>query len=115
MKGAGRGVCGSAVAVLAAGAQALVRQASNPAFIGRHTGTARKGRQRSCVSKSWDIPAVLTYFTLDSSNFCWPVRTRRVREAARHWRPRTPAMAAGLSDHIWPLSEWLTFPGVQRK
>jgi len=25
----------------------------------------------------------------------------------------TPAMAAGLTDHIWSLHEWLTYPAVQ--
>jgi hypothetical protein len=24
-------------------------------------------------------------------------------------------MAAGLTDHVWPLWEWLTFPTVQRE
>jgi hypothetical protein len=23
---------------------------------------------------------------------------------------RTPAMAAGLADHVWTLQEWLTYP-----
>ena len=26
------------------------------------------------------------------------------------WRPRTPAMAAGLADHVRSLHEWLTYP-----
>src|SRR6516165_1045814 len=30
------------------------------------------------------------------------------------WQPRTPAMAAGLADHVWSLDEWLTLPAVQR-
>ncbi len=25
-------------------------------------------------------------------------------------RPRTPGMAAGLTDHIWSLKEWCTYP-----
>ena len=29
--------------------------------------------------------------------------------------PQTPAMAAGLTDHVWSLWEWLTFPAVQRE
>jgi hypothetical protein len=29
--------------------------------------------------------------------------------SARAWRPRTPAMAAGLTDHIWSLREVLRF------
>jgi hypothetical protein len=26
---------------------------------------------------------------------------------AKRWHPRTPAMAAGLTDHVWPLREVL--------
>ena len=26
------------------------------------------------------------------------------------WQRRTPAMAAGLTDHVWTLKEWITFP-----
>lgn len=115
-----RVVFGTAVAVLAALAQSLVSQAINTAFIERQNGTdrnrnARKVRKSYCFSKNWDVHEAVTYFTMYSYNFCWPVRTLRVREADGHWRQRTPAMAAGLSDHIWTLTEWLTFPGVQRK
>ena len=28
--------------------------------------------------------------------------------ASRRWQPRTPAMAAGLTDHIWTVKELLT-------
>jgi hypothetical protein len=31
------------------------------------------------------------------------------------WRPRTPAMAAGLTDHVWSIREWITLPAVQRR
>ena len=48
-----------------------------------------------------------------SYNFCWPVRTLRRRDDEGVWRKRTPAMAAGLADHLWSLKEWLTFPAVQ--
>jgi len=115
-----RVVFGSAVAVLAALAQSLVSKAINTAFVERHHGTdrnrnARTVRKSYCFSQNWATHEALTYFTMYSYNFCWPVRTLRVREADGQWRQRTPAMAAGLSDHIWPLSEWLTFPSVQRK
>jgi hypothetical protein len=29
--------------------------------------------------------------------------------SARTWRPRTPAMAAGLTDHVWSLKEVLLY------
>ena len=25
----------------------------------------------------------------------------------------TPAMVAGLTDHVWSMEEWLAFPSVQ--
>jgi hypothetical protein len=31
------------------------------------------------------------------------------RDAAKRWRPCTPAMAAGLTDHVWTLREVLLF------
>jgi hypothetical protein len=115
-----RVVFGTAVAVLAALAQSLVSKAINTAFIERHNRTdrnrnARKVRKSYCFSKNWDVHEAVTYFTLYSYNFCWPVRTLRVRAADGRWRQRTPAMAAGLATHIWTLSEWLTFPGVQQR
>jgi hypothetical protein len=111
---------GTVLGVMAALAQSGVSTARNTAFVERPNGTdrnrkARKVRKSYGCSKNWDVHEALTYFTLYSSNFCWPVRTLRVRDAEGHWRQRTPAMAAGLSDHIWTLFEWLTFPGVQRK
>jgi len=27
----------------------------------------------------------------------------------RRWQPRTPAMAAGLTDHVWATDEWLSY------
>ena len=38
----------------------------------------------------------------------WPVRTLRV-EDDEGWQARTPAMAAGLADHVWSLREWLAY------
>ena len=26
------------------------------------------------------------------------------------WQARTPAMAAGLSNHVWSVKEWITYP-----
>ena len=50
-----------------------------------------------------------------SYNFCWTVRTLREKGPDNTWVQRTPAMVAGLTDHVWSLSEWLAYPAVQRK
>jgi IS1 family transposase len=75
---------------------------------------ARKGRKTYRFSKDWDVHASVTALTMYSYNFCWAVRTLRERDSQGKWQQRTPAMVAGLADHVWTLEEWLTLPGVQR-
>lgn len=75
---------------------------------------ARKGRKTYRFSKDWEVQAAMTAYTMSSYNFCWPVRTPRQRGPAGRWQPKTPAMAAGLADHVWSLDEWLTLPAAQR-
>jgi IS1 family transposase len=115
-----RVIFGTVVGVMAALALSQVSKAINIAFVERHHGTdrhrnARKSRRSYGFSKNWEVHEAITYFTIYSYNFCWLVRTLRVKGTNGHWQQRTPAMAAGLADHIWTLSEWLTFPGAQRK
>src|SRR5262249_6742256 len=88
-------------------------------YVERHTATdrhrnARKGRKTYRFSKDWEVHEAVTAFTMYSYNFCWSVRTLRRRAGKAQWQQRTPAMAAGLTDHVWSLEEWLTLPGVQR-
>jgi hypothetical protein len=42
------------------------------------------------------------------------VRTLRVPVGEQEYQQRTPAMAAGLTDHIWTIREWATYPAVKR-
>ncbi len=93
-------------------------QAISTSYVERHNATdrhrnARKGRKTYRFSKDWEIHEAMTTFTMYSYNFCWPVRTLRQKDEQGPWRQRTPAMVAGLTDHIWSLEEWLTLPAVQ--
>jgi IS1 family transposase len=113
-----RVVFGTQAEVAAAIEASAVSKTINTAFVERHNGTdrnrnARKVRKSYCFSKDWDVHNAMTYFTRYSYNFCWPVRTLRVQDKNDRWLSRTPAMVAGLADHVWSLSEWLTFPVVQ--
>jgi hypothetical protein len=90
----------------------------NTSFVERQHATdrgqnARKSRRTYRFSKDWQVHESMTYFTLYRYNFCWPVRTLRVASEDGRWRKRTPAMAAGLADHVWSLKEWLSFPAIQ--
>jgi len=48
-----------------------------------------------------------------SDNFCWAVRTLEDRDEQGRVRQRSPAMAAGLADHVWTMRGWITMPSVQ--
>jgi len=114
-----RVVFGTAAAVAAALAASTVSAAVNTCFVERHNGTdrnrcSRKVRKSYGFSKDWEVHRAATAFSYFSYNFCWPVRTPRVKGDDDHWRARTPAMAAGLTGHVWSLREWLTLPAVHR-
>ena len=115
-----RVIFGTELAVKEALEKSQVSRSINTAFIERQNGTdrnrnGRKARKTYCFSKDWDIHEAVTYFTMYCYNFCWMVRTLSQRNADGHWQDRTPAMAAGLTDHVWSLAEWLKFPTVQRE
>ena len=92
----------------------------NTAFVERYNGTdrhqnARKVRKSYRFSKDWDVHEAATFFSAYSYNFCWPVRTLRAQSADGSWRPPcSPAMSAGLADHVWSLCEWVTLPAAER-
>ncbi len=115
-----RAVFGTMAAVLAALGESSVSRWVNTSFLERQNATdrhrnARKVRTTYTFSKDWRVHEAMTYFTLYSDNFCWPVRTLTERDEVGRLRRRTPAMAAGLADHVWTMREWITMPCVQRR
>ncbi len=95
-----------------------VSRAVNTSFIERQHGTdrgqnARKARKTYRFSKDWRVHEAMSYYTLYRYNFCWVVRTLRQRDDKGRWQRRTPALAAGLTDHVWTTREWVSFPAVQ--
>jgi len=114
-----RVIFGTMAAVASALARSGVGRTINTSFVERHNGTdrhhnARKARKTYRFSKDWRYHEAVTYFTMYSYNFCWPVRTLRAPDEEGRWKRRTPAMAAGLSDHVWSLSEWIRLPVMLR-
>jgi len=108
------------VAMLAAALGLSARSTRvNTSFIERLNGTdrhrnARKARKTYRFSKDGPTHDAVGYFAAYSYNFCRPVRTLAERDPGGATRPRTPAMAAGLADHVWSLAEWLALPANQR-
>lgn len=115
-----RVVFGTRAAVRAVLAKSKASRWINTSFLERQNATdrhhnARKARKTYTFSKDWRVHESMTYFTMYSCNFCWPVRTLRERDDQGRWRLKTPGMAAGLTDHVWTMREWITMPGVQRR
>ncbi len=114
-----RVVLGTMAAVVAALGKSKASRAINTSFVERQNGTdrhrnARKARKTYRFGKDWRYHESVTYLTMYVYNFCWPVGTLRVKDDQGRWQKRSPAMAAGLADHVWSIPEWLAFPSVRR-
>ena len=111
-----RVIFGTAAAVQAALARSGVSRTVNTAFVERHNGTdrnrnARKARKTCASRKDWWIHRAVTFFTMYSYNFCWPVRTLKAKGDARLKPPAM--MMARLTDHVCGrFAEWLRRPAV---
>jgi len=107
-----RTIFGTKEQVQAALSMSKCSQHVNTSFIERQNGTdrnrnSRKVRKSYCFSKDWDIHRAATCLTMYSYNFCWSVRTLRRPDGGKG--QCSPAMAAGLTDHLWTLREWLRY------
>ena len=96
----------------------------NTAFVERLHLTIRQhvaavGRRVSTLCKGEDGRRQQLALYHCYSNFCLPHAGLRQplplpeptngTGSAKQWRPQTPAMAAGLTDHVWTLREVLLF------
>src|SRR5688572_24028889 len=81
----------------------------NATFRAHRAPLARRGRAiaRTETALTAGIGLVGT-----ADHFCWPHDSRRLLappDAPRPWHQRTPARAAGRTDHGWTLLELLPF------
>jgi hypothetical protein len=70
----------------------------------------RLARKTLAFSKQLDMYRASATWEDLVYNLARPLKTLRleVNDAHRRWQPRSPAMAAGLSDHVWTVKELLT-------
>jgi len=110
-----RGTAAAIAAVLqATGTGTAINTASierlNATFRSRLATLTRRGRAMAHTE------AVLTAgmsWVGCAYNFCWAHESLRLRapdNSGPKWQGRTPAMAAGLTDHRWTMQEFLDHP-----
>ncbi len=117
-----RVVAGTADAVQArlAATQGAVEAVINTAYVERLNATFRAHlaplvrRTRAAVRQPATLEAGM-WLVGTCYNFCWAHDSLRQRRGAAgplggKWIARTPAQAAGLTDHRWAVHELLTFP-----
>jgi hypothetical protein len=87
------------------------------AYVERTNLTSRQmnGRLvRKTLSFSKELRFLKAASALEDAlyNFTRPLKTLRMKienpSSALRWRPRTPAMAAGLTNHVWTVKQLLT-------
>ena len=112
-----RVVHGTAAAVTAALLASGGGTVINTAYIERINATFRSAltplvrRGRAIAHKQATLHAGM-WLGGTVYNFCWEHESLRLAapvDAGRKWRQRTPAMAAGLTDHRWTMRELLGY------
>jgi transposase-like protein len=91
----------------------------NTAFIERLNATFRQrlaclARRSRALPRSPDTLSAAMFLLGTVYNFCTDHQSLRLplligSKGHRHWVSRTPALAAGLTDHRWSMLELLTF------
>ena len=88
----------------------------NTSVVERHNGTSRLRNQRQtrktlAFSKALRYHRWMSWLSVGLYNFCRAHGSLRIKEADRVMQ-RSPAMAEGLTDHIWTIREWLLTPAL---
>ena len=87
----------------------------NATFRARLSPLVRRGRALSRQAGSLEA---LLYLVGCLYNWCTPhasLRLPTASESGRKWQERTPAMAAGLTDHVWTLEKLVEMVDASEK
>jgi transposase-like protein/IS1 family transposase len=87
----------------------------NTAYIERLNATFRARlvvlvRRTRCLARRQELLEAGMWLVGGVYNLCTPHHSLRVESGSGHrWQERTPAMAAGLTDHVWKMEELLRY------
>src|SRR5512144_2043188 len=113
-----RVVLGTAAAIACVLAATGTGTGINTAYIERLNATFRAAvcplvRRGRALVRGEGVLTGWMYLVGCAYNFCWEhdsLRTPAAPEERLKWQARTPAMAAGLTDHRWTMRELLSYP-----
>jgi transposase-like protein len=113
-----RVVLGTAQAIAAVLAATGTGAGINTAYIERLNATFRAViaplvRRSRALVRGAEVLTGWMYLVGCAYNFCWEhdsLRTPAAPGERLKWQQRTPAMAAGLTDHRWTMRELLSYP-----
>jgi transposase-like protein len=112
-----RVVRGTAAAILAVLTATGTGTGINTAYIERLNATFRAAaapltRRGRAIARTTEALQAEMFLVGCAYNFCWEHESLRQAASAgarSKWRGRTPAMAAGLTDHRWTMQELLSY------
>jgi hypothetical protein len=112
-----RVVQGTAAAIAAVLAATQSGRAINTAYIERLNATFRSRlaplvRRGRAIARTEALLTAGIWLVGCAYNFCWSHDSLRLEAPAGagcRWQARTPAMAAGLTDHPWTMGELLHY------
>lgn len=86
----------------------------NTSAIERHNNTSRQRDRRQtrkslAFSRESRYHRWMRWLATTLYNFCWDHSSLKHREEGKVLH-RSPAMAAGLTEHLWSIREWLLCP-----
>ena len=110
-------VDGTAAAITTALAATQSGTTINTAYIERLNATFRSRlaplvRRGRAIARTEALLTAGMWLVGCAYNFCWSHDSLRLAAPAgtgRRWQERTPAMAAGLTDHPWTIGELLHY------
>ena len=110
-----RPVFGTAQQLKEAVERSTVSTHVNTTFVERYNATvrqhnSRKARKVYTFSKEFEHHQAMSWFGASYYNFCRPHLGLQTEVHGR----RAPAMAAGISDHIWTLQEFMRYPLIHQ-
>jgi IS1 family transposase len=113
-------IFGTPAQLQAALASSPVSSKVNTAFVERFNGTARHRNSRQvrktyAFSKDWELHEHQSWLSLFGYNYLWTPRTLSAKDPNGRRIGQSPAMAQGITAHVWTVREFIRYQVVPQR